>query len=91
MSLTKDDQHAPEEVFSHVPPLEGLIMLVSTMMTELDDRNLGTCHDSIRMEKREGATEEVDHLRQSVAHTDPSLAAVVAGCRRVSRSHRRIS
>ena len=33
----------------------------------------------------------VVHLRQSVAHTDPSLVSVVAGCRRVSQSDRRNS
>ena len=35
----KDEQLGPEDVFSPMPPWEGLKMLVSTMMTGLDDGN----------------------------------------------------
>ena len=34
-----DDQLGPEDVFSPMPPSEGLKMLVSTMMTGHDDEN----------------------------------------------------
>ena len=33
----RDEQLGPEDVFSPMPPSEGLKMLVSTMMTEHDD------------------------------------------------------
>ena len=35
----KDEQLGPEDVFSPIPPLEGLKMLVSTMVTGHDDGN----------------------------------------------------
>ena len=35
----RDDQLGPEDVFSPMPPSEGLKMLVSTMMTGHDDGN----------------------------------------------------
>ena len=35
----RDDQLGPEDVFSPMPPSEGLKMLVSTMMTGHDDEN----------------------------------------------------
>ena len=35
----KDEQLGPEDVFSPMPPPEGLNMLVSTMMTGHDDGN----------------------------------------------------
>ena len=36
---TEDEQLGPEDVFSPMPPSEGLKMLVSTMMTGHDDEN----------------------------------------------------
>ena len=35
----RDEQLGPEDVFSPMPPSEGLKMLVSTMMTGHDDEN----------------------------------------------------
>ena len=35
----RDEQHGPEDVFSPMPPSEGLKMLVATMMTGHDDGN----------------------------------------------------
>ena len=35
----KDEQLGPEDVFSPMPPSQGLKMLVSTMMTGHDDEN----------------------------------------------------
>ena len=36
----RDEQLGPEDVFSPMPPSEGLNMLVSTMMTRCDAENL---------------------------------------------------
>ena len=40
----RDEQLGPEDVFSPMPPSEGLKMLVSTMMTGHDDGNHVTVH-----------------------------------------------
>ena len=39
----RDEQLGPEDVFSPMPPSEGLKMLVSTMMTGDDDGNHVDC------------------------------------------------